>query len=227
MVQNQVYVSSVSMCREGPGVSYGLYGALAGKGVIVKDKAFRNLKASELHKKGASITESFSGLPMHIRGNVLGGASETTKAQFGKLLKQVTSHLSSISEVFVHDGAIGSLPKCDAKVRVISDSPAAVLSLSNFLWETPTRAVSHDSCPITVYAVTSISPTAGETIGLGAKDYRGFIAADVERSLLVLGGKGFSDANGIKEALAALAGPIISSRGGIPLSARCHSEHLG
>lgn len=69
---------------------------------------------------------------------------------------QVTSHLSSISEVFVHDGAIGSLPKCDAKVRVISDSPAAVLSLSNFLWETPTRAVSHDSCPITVYAVTSI-----------------------------------------------------------------------
>lgn len=42
----------------------------------------------------------------------------------------------------------------------------------------------------------------------------------MERSLLVLGGKGFSDANGIKEALAALAGPIISSRGGVPLSAR-------
>lgn len=117
MVHNQVYISSVSMCREGPGISYGLYGALAGKGVILKDKVFRNLKASELQKKGASITgtkfpmslpeflfhyvfilylvslfwipiESFSGLPMHIRGNVLGGASETTKAQFGKLLKQ-------------------------------------------------------------------------------------------------------------------------------------------
>ena len=69
---------------------------------------------------------------------------------------QVTSHISSISDVFVHDGAIGSSPKRDAKVRVISDSPAAVLSLSNVLWKTPTRAVSHDSCPLTVYVATSI-----------------------------------------------------------------------
>lgn len=70
--------------------------------------------------------------------------------------QQVTSHISSISDVFVHDGAIGSSPKCDAKVRVISDSPAAVLSLSNVLWKTPIRAVSHDSCPLTVYVASSI-----------------------------------------------------------------------
>lgn len=56
----------------------------------------------------------------------------------------------------MHDGAIGSSPKCDAKVRVISDSPSAVLSLSIVLWKTPTRAVSHDSCPLTVYVATSI-----------------------------------------------------------------------
>lgn len=69
---------------------------------------------------------------------------------------QVTNHLSSISNIFVHDGAIGSSSNCDAKVRVISDSPAAVLSLSNVLWKTPTRAVSHDSSPLTVYVATSI-----------------------------------------------------------------------
>lgn len=69
---------------------------------------------------------------------------------------QVTNHISSISNVFVHDGTIGSSPKCDAKVRVISDSPSAVLSLSNVFWKTPTRAVSHDSCPLTVYVATSI-----------------------------------------------------------------------
>ncbi|XP_059434111.1 uncharacterized protein LOC132167222 [Corylus avellana] len=206
--------------REGPGFSYGLNWALAGKGVIVKDKAFQNLKPSELKQKGATIAASLSGLPVHVRGSIVGGASELSKGQFGKLLKQVTSHISSISNVFVHDGAIGSSPKCDAKVRVISDSPAAVLSLSNVLWKTPTRAVSHDSCPLTVYVATSISPGVGDNIGLGSKGNKGFVAADIERSSLILCGKAFSDTNGIKEALAALSGPIISSRGGLPLPAR-------
>lgn len=69
---------------------------------------------------------------------------------------QVTNHISSISNIFVHDGAIGSSPKCDVKVRLISDNPSAMLSLSHMLWETPTRAVSQDSCPLTVYVATSI-----------------------------------------------------------------------
>ena len=60
----------------------------------------------------------------------------------------------------------------------------------------------------------------GDTIGLGSQGTRGFIAADIERSSLVLCGKAFSDTNGIKEALAALSGPVISARGGLPLSAR-------
>ncbi|KAG2708864.1 hypothetical protein I3760_05G212100 [Carya illinoinensis] len=135
-------------------------------------------------------------------------------------LYTVSNHISSISDVFVHDGAIGSSPKCDAKVRVISDSPSAVLSLSNVLWKTPTRAVSHDSCPLMVYVATSISPGVGDTVGLGAQGNKGFIAADIERSSLILCGKAFSDTNGIKEALASLSGPIISSRGGLPLSGR-------
>ena len=68
----------------------------------------------------------------------------------------MTSHISSISNVFIHDGAIASSPKCDAKVRVISDSPSAILSFSDILWKTPHRAVSHDSCPLTVYVATSV-----------------------------------------------------------------------
>ncbi|KAL7230283.1 hypothetical protein ACSBR2_008729 [Camellia fascicularis] len=210
---------TVASPREGPGISIGLNWALAGRGVIVKDKAFLNLKPSELQQKGATGAESLSGLPVHVRGNVLGGSSEISKAQFSKLLKQVTAHISSISIIFVHDGAIGSSPKCDAKVRIISDSPSAVLSLSSVLWRTPTRAVSHDSCPLTIYVATSISPSAGDVLGHGAQWNNDFIAADVERSSLILCGKAFTDAKGTKEALATLSGPIITSRGGLPLSA--------
>eukprot|EP00268_Persea_americana_P023783 TRINITY_DN2329_c0_g1_i1.p1 TRINITY_DN2329_c0_g1~~TRINITY_DN2329_c0_g1_i1.p1 ORF type:complete len:506 (-),score=110.22 TRINITY_DN2329_c0_g1_i1:261-1625(-) len=206
--------------REGPGVSYGLNWALAGRGVIVKDKAFHNLKSSELQKNGAITSERLSGLPIHVRGSTTGGASEISKAQFSKLLKQVTTHISSVSRVFVQDGAIGSSSKCDAHVRVISDSPSALLSLSNVLWRTPARAVSHDSCPLTVYIASSISPSTGEVVGLGTHSASGFFAADIERSSLILCGKAFADTDGTKDTLAAMAAPVISARGGIPLSAR-------
>ncbi|XP_077214386.1 uncharacterized protein LOC143849232 [Tasmannia lanceolata] len=206
--------------REGPGVSYGLNWALAGRGVIVKDKAFHNLKPSELHQKGATPAEGLSGLPIHVRGNATGEALEISKAQFSKLLKQVTSHLSSITNVFVQDGAIGSSPKCDAKVRVISDNPSAALTLSNVLWRTPTRAVSHDSCPLTIYVATSISPSTVESIGLGSQANAGFLAADIERSSIILCGKAFADAERTKDAVAAVAAPVISARGGLPLSGR-------
>ncbi|XP_057464197.1 uncharacterized protein LOC130753977 isoform X2 [Actinidia eriantha] len=206
--------------REGPGVSYGLNWALAGRGVIVMDKAFQNLMPSDLQQKGATVAELSSGLPVLVRGNIIGGSSEISKAQFSKLLKQVTTHISSISDIFVHDGAIGLSPKCDAKVRIISDGPSAVLSLSSTLWRTSTRAVSHDSCPLTIYVATSISPSAGAIVGLDAHGNNGFIAADVERSSLILCGQAFTDSEGTKEALAALSGPIMFSRGGLPLSAR-------
>ncbi|PON77561.1 Phosphoenolpyruvate carboxykinase, ATP-utilizing [Parasponia andersonii] len=204
----------------GRGFSSGLNLALARKGILVKDKAFHNLNSSELQQLGATIPESLSGLPLHIRGNVLEGASAISRTQFNKLLMQVTSHISSISNVFVHDGAIGSSPKCDAKVRVISDSPSAVLSLSNVLWKTPSRAVSHDSCPLTVYVATSIGPGITDIIGLGPQGTNGFIVGDVDHSSLVLCGKAFLDTVGTKEALASLSGPIISARGGLPLSGR-------
>ncbi|KAE9464638.1 hypothetical protein C3L33_03476, partial [Rhododendron williamsianum] len=213
--------------REGPGISYGLNLALAGRGVIVKDKAFRNLNSSELQQKGATFVERLSGLPVHIRGNVLGGSSEISKAHFSKLLKQAR-HNSHIVDpnIFVHDGAIGTSPKCCANVRVISDDPSAVLSLSSILRRNATRAVSHDSCPLTIYVATSISPSAADILGLGAQGNNGFIAADVERSSLILCGKAFTDAKGTKEALAALSGPIICARGGLPLSARGHHSKL-
>uniref|UniRef100_A0A803KSS4 phosphoenolpyruvate carboxykinase (ATP) n=1 Tax=Chenopodium quinoa TaxID=63459 RepID=A0A803KSS4_CHEQI len=203
--------------------AYGLQSALAARGVIVEDKFFLNLNTFELKQKGATITESLSGLPIHVRGTVTGECSEISKAQFSKLLKQacVASHLSSISNIFIHDGAVGSSSRCSAKVRVISDSPSAILSLSNVLWSASIRAVSHDTCPVTTYVASSISTEAIESaIGLGSKGSMGFLAADTERSSLILCGKAFADANGVKRSLAALSEPILAARGGIPLAAR-------
>ncbi|XP_066343724.1 uncharacterized protein [Miscanthus floridulus] len=147
----------LSPIHQDPEVSYGLKWAIAGKGVIVKDKVFHNLETSELQKGGATYPDCLSGIPLHVRGDVIGGVPGVSKAQFAKLLKLVTFHLSSISCLYVQDGAVGSSAECDAKVRVISDNPSAVMLLSNVLWKISDRAISHDTSPLTIYATSSIS----------------------------------------------------------------------
>jgi hypothetical protein len=51
------------MHREDQEVSYGLNWAIAGRGVIVKDKVFHNLGTSELQKVGATSTGMYKFLP--------------------------------------------------------------------------------------------------------------------------------------------------------------------
>ncbi|URE07839.1 Phosphoenolpyruvate carboxykinase [Musa troglodytarum] len=76
---------------EGLGVSYGLNWALAARGVIIKDKSFHNLQKSELQKKGAITVEHLASVPLYVRGCSSSGGPEISKAQFGKILKQVNT----------------------------------------------------------------------------------------------------------------------------------------
>ncbi|KAL5216144.1 hypothetical protein ABZP36_007545 [Zizania latifolia] len=183
-------------------VSYGLNWAIAGRGVVVKDKTFYNLETSELKKGGAAYTECLCGIPLHVRGNVLSGIPDVSRAQFAKLLKL--------------DGAVGSSLECDAKIRVISDNPSAVMLLSNVLWKIPDRAISHDTCPLTIYVANSISTNVRNILGPGTRYANGFAAADIERPSLILCGKAFADSTMLKGALSALTAPILSARGGLP-----------
>ncbi|KAI3514950.1 hypothetical protein L1887_13698 [Cichorium endivia] len=185
-------------------ISYGLNLALARKGVIVNEKVFKNLTTFELQKRGATIQ---GGIYLY----------QTRKSPKGNL---VTTHISSVSDIYIHDGAIGSCPLINAKIRVISDNPSALFTFHKILFQTPSRAVSHDSCPLTVYIASSISLSALDAIGLGSEVNNGIIAADADLSSLVLFNKAFCDENGIKNALSALVEPVIVSRGGLLLHAR-------
>ncbi|XP_051219367.1 uncharacterized protein [Lolium perenne] len=205
-------------CRDRE-VSYGLNWAIAARGVVVKDKVFYNLEPAELQKSGTTYAERLSGIPLHVKGNVIGGFPDVSGSQFAKLLKQVTFHLSSISSLYVQDGAIGSsaAAEFDVKVRVISDNPSAIMSLSNVLQKVADRAVSHDTCPLTIYVASSISTNVRNALGSGTQYANGVAAADIERSSLILCGKAFSDSSMLKDALTALAAPISSARGGLPV----------
>lgn len=175
------------------------------------------METSELQKGGAAYIECLSGIPLHVRGNVISGVPDVSKAQFAKLLKLVTFHLSSVSSLYVQDGAIGSSTECNANVRIISDNPSAAVLLSNVLWKVPDRAISHDTSPLTVYAASSISSNVKTVLGSGTQYSNGFAAADIERSSLILCGKAFADSTVVKDALTALTAPIFSARGGLPV----------
>jgi len=183
----------------------------------VKDKVFHNLETSKLQKAGATYLDKQSGIPLHVRGDVTGRVPDVSKAQFAKLLKLVTFHLSSISCLYVQDGAISSSGECDAKVRIISDNPSAIMLLSNILWKIPDRAISHDTSPLTIYATSSISNNIKTILGSGTQYANGFAAADIERASLILCGKAFADSAIVKDALTAVTAPILSARGGLPV----------
>lgn len=57
----------------------------------MKDKVLHNLETSELQKGGATYPDFLSGIPLHVRGDVIGGVPGVSKAQFAKLLKLVGS----------------------------------------------------------------------------------------------------------------------------------------
>lgn len=57
----------------------------------MKDKVLHNLETSELQKGGATYPDFLSRIPLHVRGDVIGGVPGVSKAQFAKLLKLVGS----------------------------------------------------------------------------------------------------------------------------------------
>jgi len=205
--------------RESPGISYELNWALASKKVFPKEEAYRNLTDADLKKQGATSAEPTTGIPVFARGSFSLGAADISKPQFNKLLKQVTSHLSSVPKLFVQDGAVGSSPKSDVKVRCVCDNPSAASSLHSILCRTPTRNISHDAFPLTVYIASGVSSTAWEYVGLGPNENGGFIAVDYEQSALILCGKAFSDTSALKGALKAAAASAMSARSALPLPA--------
>ncbi|XP_024399305.1 uncharacterized protein [Physcomitrium patens] len=210
--------------REGPGVNYALNWALCAKGIAPKGEAYRNLRGSELKKLNASIPKPSSTTKVYARGSYTAGATDISKAQFNRLFKEVTAFLANSQKIYVHDGAVGSSPLSDAKVRTISDNPSSALLFRSILEPVPTRQVSSQVFPFTVYIASNYSPSDVGSVGLSAEDKAAFVVIDYDRSAMILVGSAFTDVETIKKALAALTAPSVLSRDALPLSARILSN---
>lgn len=175
-------------------------------------EAYRNLKPDALKEHGASAPAGASGSAVFARGKFATGAQEISKAQFNRLFREVTGHLSDAAKLYVHDGAVGSASPSDARTRVISDTPGGALALAGILSPAPTRSVAAADFPLTVYAASEFSSPA---IAEG-----GFVAVDYDASAVVIVGPALGDEAAVKQALRAAAEPLIAAMEGVPLAAR-------
>eukprot|EP00897_Mesotaenium_endlicherianum_P010060 jgi/Mesen1/9082/ME000579S08458 len=201
--------------REGPGVSYALNWALASIGVTPAGEAHRNFKPAALKKLGGSSPGAKNGSKVYAKGAHSTGAEPITKAQFNKLFKEVTAHLSGVPKLYVHDGAVSSAPGIDARTRTVSDSPSGALVLGSILTSTPTRVISSDAFPLTVYVASGYRHgTDPLPLATFSECREGFVAVDYDTSAVIVVGGALGDTAAIKSALTAAAGPIIAAAGG-------------
>eukprot|EP00899_Mesostigma_viride_P020532 jgi/Mesvir1/28480/Mv15900-RA.1 len=208
--------------REGAGVNYTLNWALVQTGVAPAGLVHRNLKANVLVSDHGAVAEqaaSNDAFPVFAHGATSAGAATIKKGKFGKLLKDVSAHLSSRPSLYLHDGAVGSAPATSAPVRGITDAPSAALALQGVLTPAPLTKVAASAFPVTLYAAQAMSPSAAEAYGLPASASKGFVALDVERRAVVVVGNVPMGSAAVQDALAAVTSPIIMAKGGLPLHA--------
>ncbi|XP_024529603.1 uncharacterized protein LOC112345971 [Selaginella moellendorffii] len=210
LAMKEAGVETIAFPRERVGLSYTLNWALSAKAIPPSGDVYDNLKDSELQDHGARPQDSISGSKIFARGSYSTGASEISKAQFNKLFKEVAQHLSSCSKLFVQDGSIGASSK-HVKVRAVCDNPSAAGILKDTLCSTVERGES----ALSIYVAS-----AHKTKALELPENTPFIAADYDRSALIVGGKAFADEKALKDAIAALAAPAIVASGALPLTAR-------
>eukprot|EP00871_Galdieria_phlegrea_P005980 jgi/Galph1/86/GphlegSOOS_G4867.1 len=80
--------------------------------------------------------------------------------EYAKALKATATSLSQADDLFVIDGAIGSYPRSEVRIRTVTDSPSIALFLHHMLEPIPTRPISQIREHLHVYIHTKGNSTA-------------------------------------------------------------------
>ncbi|GJD11188.1 hypothetical protein Gasu2_53310 [Galdieria sulphuraria] len=81
--------------------------------------------------------------------------------EYAKALKAVTNSLSQANSLFVLDGAIGSHPQTEVRIRTVTDSPSVALFLHHMLEPIPMRPISQLNVQLYSYIHTNHLATSG------------------------------------------------------------------
>lgn len=135
--------------------------------------------------------------------------------QYKTIVAEIKEHMSNTPSLVMHDGAIGSHPKCEVRARIITDDPTVGLYLHHVVPRVSIKGVSEFNHPVTAYVVSKFRPPALEAFGIKSERY---ILVDVQRGIVVIGGPISTAA--IRAGLVAVAQPkLLVDSEGVPLDA--------
>ncbi|GAM24250.1 hypothetical protein SAMD00019534_074250 [Acytostelium subglobosum LB1] len=147
-----------------------------------------------------------------------GAAGSTiTVAQYKALLNEVKNHIGDSTNIYVHDGAVGSHQACEGKIRAITNCAQTALFLEHLLPSTVPTAVKEFKHSMTLYVAPQLQLSAEQQAKCGLRS-GAFNIIDVKRGIAVIGGVQSTD--NIRRALTAISQPtMLNERQGVTLSA--------
>ncbi|OQR97501.1 hypothetical protein ACHHYP_10889 [Achlya hypogyna] len=122
--------------------------SLADDDITPRHNCYRNRSLATL----AQVSGTF---PLPVEAPATITLEEAHPAAFLDLWNEVTEEFSHVSDLYVHDGAVGALAALRTQIRVISDSPALAHALSNLIVAVPTIKNPHTPRPILVVVQTA------------------------------------------------------------------------
>jgi len=222
--------------REREGLDYDLNWALADDDVTPYNDAFRNLELKKLIMRTTGCVDEHKAF--HVDVNTTGstlyfspgpktpappaGAVELKPKQFRKLLQRVTNSLDESLNVFVQDGAIGSLGKLEVRVRSMSNSPVTTLFLRHMLVPVPLHEPDKFGHKITLYVSPGLKLERPADYGITSEEY---IAVNAEEGKVVAVGP--IDHEALLSALSYVAGYKAASADVLPVTAHVFASPDG
>jgi len=176
------------------GLDYKLNWSLCAKGVAPNVHAFRNLDDKGLMmRSGCPMGKSKELLATEGSAKLVEANDDAGEAVF----EDVADTLSNVIDVFVQDGALGSQPGCETRVRVVTDSPELALAVKHLLVPVPLAEDSREQGNVvTVFVATGISSSSSPNLAILDRSEEGN-GSDID--VAVAGAPSLADLMGLLE----------------------------
>eukprot|EP01104_Vermistella_antarctica_P004172 TRINITY_DN14685_c0_g1_i1.p1 TRINITY_DN14685_c0_g1~~TRINITY_DN14685_c0_g1_i1.p1 ORF type:complete len:499 (-),score=126.48 TRINITY_DN14685_c0_g1_i1:58-1425(-) len=182
------------------GCDYSLNWAINGYQITPSGDAYRNLhtRGLQMLSKGSVDTNKASHVTVSDKENTQlfvvssadssSSSSSLPSAQYSLLFRELRRYLSSIDNIFVQDGAVGSAPFASCVTRGFTDSGHSALFLKHTLCPVPNRSVNDIEHDITLFVARDIKLSPEASKGLDSS----FTIVDTANSRVVVIGDGHS-----------------------------------
>eukprot|EP01111_Echinosteliopsis_oligospora_P005191 TRINITY_DN1840_c0_g1_i1.p1 TRINITY_DN1840_c0_g1~~TRINITY_DN1840_c0_g1_i1.p1 ORF type:complete len:281 (-),score=69.97 TRINITY_DN1840_c0_g1_i1:709-1551(-) len=122
---------------------------------------------------------------------------------YKEIVRELKEHLSESKVMFMHDGAVGSNPKAELRLRAMTNSASSALYLNHVVPKVNIKLVEDFQHSLTLYVAPDFVPSNASSFGFA--EGKGFVLVDVARGIAIVAGTNSTVA--IRDALSSISSP--------------------